>query len=203
MEAAPRTRAATPLRPDRLPMRCVQGLAISSGTLTSASGCRPRSTSESHRGDRTVTRVDRIRAISDATRQAQNAPVEPALWAARKRHPANPGLQHGVEPFEQLGDRRVEPSPRRSRAAVAAVGGTGPLRQRGPRPRGWRGALAPPLVVAPDEQTGGRRLLRGPRSREVVDAPSVDTHLSTTHAGSSTPTPARSAGTRLGSRIKQ
>ena len=58
VEAAPRTRAATPLRPDRLPMRCVQGLAISSGTLASASGCRPRSTSEPHRGDRTVTKLD-------------------------------------------------------------------------------------------------------------------------------------------------
>ena len=30
---SPRAKAATPLRPDRLPMRCVQALAVSSGTL--------------------------------------------------------------------------------------------------------------------------------------------------------------------------
>ncbi|MCY4637541.1 MAG: hypothetical protein OXG04_24125 [Acidobacteria bacterium] len=34
----PRIRAATPLRPDWLPMRCVQGLAISSGTLAQYQG---------------------------------------------------------------------------------------------------------------------------------------------------------------------
>ena len=38
----PRTKAATPLRPHRLPMRGVHGLAVSSGTLASTSGCRPR-----------------------------------------------------------------------------------------------------------------------------------------------------------------
>ena len=56
----PRTTAATPLRPDRLPMRCVQGLAISSGTLASASGCRPKSTS--------VPTVERRRARDQRAR---------------------------------------------------------------------------------------------------------------------------------------
>ena len=46
---------ATPLRPDWLPIRCVQGLAIFLETLASASGCRPQSTSVPHRDDRTVT----------------------------------------------------------------------------------------------------------------------------------------------------
>ena len=42
---SPRTGAATPRRPDRLSMWCVEELATSSGTLASTSGCRPQSTS--------------------------------------------------------------------------------------------------------------------------------------------------------------
>ena len=46
---SPRTKAATPLRPARLPMRVRPGLAISSGTLASASGCQPSRTGAAER----------------------------------------------------------------------------------------------------------------------------------------------------------
>ena len=50
-----RTKAATPLRPDRLPMRCVHGLAISSGDGGFNIRVPTTSTSVRHRDDRTLT----------------------------------------------------------------------------------------------------------------------------------------------------
>jgi len=51
----PRIRAATPLRPDWLPMRCVQGLAISSGTLAQHQGADHRANQSRTGTTETVT----------------------------------------------------------------------------------------------------------------------------------------------------
>ena len=120
----------------------------------------PRRTRRKHRTHRISAAP---RSAPDAT--ARRTPLSNrALWAARKGHLANPGLQHGVEPFKQLGVRG------------AARGRDRRLRQRGPRPEAGEelcGGSWPPRRVR--RRDVGRHVLRRPRAPAVVDGPPAST----------------------------
>ena len=145
--------------------------------------------------------------------------------------PAGPSrirTQHGVEPFEQLGDRGIEPPARRSRAGAAARG-----RDRRPasswhttpRPTRSCGAGGSCAPGEPGDETWGDVPYEDRVHVGSWTAPSVDLDLNlvfvgtsvtspapkflrgvsrtrtctTTRPSPSTPTPARSSGTRCGS----